>query len=309
MIYEIALEPELVASWRTATDFRYFVQAFGVGTNKIVSRYPKDWKKLVWSLSDSATEVERKRLEELLVRIGETMARRSGVFNEAQDWLTNARREHQRVSFSLTLARTGDEAGVVVGVDRIDDSGLWHRPTGVTCPRIATDMANAVKPLLRMSRRIVFVDPYFSAAKKAHTEALSAFLDAAIDERPGQPPEAIKILTKKRATMEFFASECQVLLPSSIPAGVQVTIRRLAEKAPGEKLHNRYILTELGGISFGVGLDQGAASETDDLNVLAADQYKNRWTQYVDPGSGFDRPEPDLLIVGTGRVSDSSSRR
>ncbi len=47
MVYEYALEPELVATWGNRQDFRYFVEKFGLGQPRIVSRYPKPWKRLV----------------------------------------------------------------------------------------------------------------------------------------------------------------------------------------------------------------------------------------------------------------------
>ena len=40
-------------------------------------------------------------------------------------------------------------------------------------------------------------------------------------------------------------------------------VRRLKQKQDGEKLHNRYILTDLGGVTFGTGLDEGKKGETD----------------------------------------------
>lgn len=49
MLYEYAIEPELVATWSDRKVGRYFADKFGLGSPRIVSRYPKRWKKLVWS--------------------------------------------------------------------------------------------------------------------------------------------------------------------------------------------------------------------------------------------------------------------
>ena len=43
MIKEFALDPEVLAvSFR---DFSYFIEKFGVAQGRVISRFPKDWKK------------------------------------------------------------------------------------------------------------------------------------------------------------------------------------------------------------------------------------------------------------------------
>jgi hypothetical protein len=47
VIHEYALETELVASWHEQMRFRFFVEQFGFGTGRVVSRYPNNWRQLV----------------------------------------------------------------------------------------------------------------------------------------------------------------------------------------------------------------------------------------------------------------------
>ena len=80
---------------------------------------------------------------------------------------------------------------------------------------------------------------------------------------------------------------------------VKVEFRRWTEKRPnGEKLHNRYLLTNLGGVSFGIGTDAGVASQHDDLSLLSREQYVSRWNQYVN-GSGFTLVDQPHAILGS----------
>ena len=51
------------------------------------------------------------------------------------------------------------------------------------------------------------------------------------------------------------------------------------------ELHNRYVLTNPGGISFHHGLDDGPG--TDELSLLSRDSYINRWRQYQKCTSPF----------------------
>jgi hypothetical protein len=80
-------------------------------------------------------------------------------------------------------------------------------------------------------------------------------------------------------------------------------VRRLGQKTGGEKLHNRYILTDLGGVAFGVGLDEGDDGETDDLTLMDRALYELRWSQYDgDPPPGFEQEETPVEVEGTRRL-------
>ena len=45
MLKEFALEPEALASWES---FRYLIEKFGVSKGRVISRFPKQWKRLVY---------------------------------------------------------------------------------------------------------------------------------------------------------------------------------------------------------------------------------------------------------------------
>ena len=71
--------------------------------------------------------------------------------------------------------------------------------------------------------------------------------------------------------------------------------------AGGDRLHNRYVLTDLGGVSLGVGFDAGGAGETDDLLLLLLlpqEQYVRRWAQYAKEDGSFDLGDTPAAIVG-----------
>jgi len=59
-------------------------------------------------------------------------------------------------------------------------------------------------------------------------------------------------------------------------------------------------LTDIGGVTFGVGLDEGDAGDTDDIQLLDRAQYEKRWSQYASGKPAFDRPDPPVTIEGVG---------
>jgi len=305
MIHEYALEPELVLTWVDRRVGRYFIEKFGVGQPRIVARYPKQWKKLVWEMFSGGSEIDRKRLEELIERLSETMVKRQALpWDPDRTWVENAGDEHARVPFHAILARTNPGAHPeVLAADEIDDATrLWAVPRGRTTARTATEMAGAVASMLRIADVVVFVDPHFGPENPRHRRPLEAFLRAAVDARPGELPRRLEVhcSADRGASEEFFRNECHDRLPRCIPRGVRLNMVRLRQRADGERLHNRYILTNLGGVIFGVGLDEGHAGDTDDIQLLDRKQYEERWRQYGAEGPAFERPEPAVTVDGVG---------
>lgn len=310
MLYEYALEPELVATWGDRSAGRYFADKFGLGSLRIVSRYPKRWKRLVWRawerLQTGDTEIDHARMTELIEHLSEAMVRRTNtVVNPDHGWLDDTTKEHQRVPFHAILARRNlaGHAGILTADDLDERTPLWTIPRGVTIPRTAAAIADAVGNMLRIATEIAFVDPYFAPHHERFRNVLEACLRACLRQRVGAPPR-IRILSadKNGAEETFFREECGRYLPGVIPADLTVTIRRLRERQDGERLHNRYVLTELGGVSFGVGLDEAVAATgaTDDLHVLDRGQYEERWRQYTDGSLAFVSETP-IRITGTHR--------
>ena len=77
-----------------------------------------------------------------------------------------------------------------------------------------------------------------------------------------------------------------------------------ARNRGGEQLHNRYILSDLGGVSFGYGLDEGDEGETDDITLMDKDQHQHRWFQYSEnPLVAFEQEGTPVEVVGTRRLS------
>lgn len=182
MIYEYALEPELVATWGSVQNYRYFLREFGLGKGRLVSRYPKAWIKKVWNAYDGASQMDRKRLEELLVRFKETMVKRKdcGWDDHVDGWLENALIEHGRYPFRAILARNNTEnLPQIICEDALTISPCqnWDAPHGITVNRKAPEMTAAIETMLSLCRWVKFIDPHISPGKFNYKISLQAFFD------------------------------------------------------------------------------------------------------------------------------------
>lgn len=106
---------------------------------------------------------------------------------------------------------------------------------------------------------------------------------------------------EERRACANLALEMQRRLPRITPAEKEVNITIWKQREHGQKLHNRYILSEACGIAFGTGLDQNedqAAAETDDLHMMDAAKLTARWQEYMGNPPAFDSVTPPFVIVG-----------
>jgi hypothetical protein len=309
VIHEYALEPELVAGLIERSAARYLAEKFGLGQPRLVSRYPKRWKMLAWEAFQQShpdcTEGQRKVVEELIQRLSEKMVRRIDVaWEPGRSWLENAEQEHARSPFRGILARANPRGRDEVLVERdLDEqsSALWAVARGLTVARQAGPMAELIRPLLRCCGAVIFIDPHFGPENARHRRVLEAFLTALTDGRRDLSTVRVEVQTGDKSPAEFFKNECQQRLGRHIPAGLRVKLRQWTPRSGGEALHNRYILTDLGGLIFSHGLDEGRAGETDDVNVMDLDQYILRWSQYVGDTPAFDSKEEPLVVIGSKR--------
>jgi hypothetical protein len=300
MLHEYALEPALLDNWK---DFRYFTEKFCVSRGRMIARYPKRWKRLVYESLSNCGEIERKRIEEGLSRLDDRLLARQCEWNPQHDWLTNAEMEHLHRPFHAILARANpNRRDFVLEGDSVDETHpLWNVGITRVILRTAREMGACVALLLRVSKEIMFIDPYFRPQEIRHRRLLEAFLSVALETRCGMLLMRIEIHTGDSLGYDYFKTEYEQQLLGIVQEGIQVHIVRWREKDGGEKRHNRYILTDIGGVSFGVGLDDGADGETDEVMLLEDKTYRFRRAQYMGPEPAFDLVDK-LMIEGKRRL-------
>ena len=249
-----------------------------------------------------AGDIGQKRVEELIARLTEAEVRRPQYeWDNLRDWVENAERENNVRPFHAILSRDNprDHPNVVRADDILDGtSNAWHVRNSIVVERNATSMAHGVEPMLRSAKQILFVDPHFRASRPRYRNSLRGFLRLV---RIGEPPVMIEFhaghVANDAPNWDFFRQECEHHLPNLIPADLTLTVRRWTNRTGGERLHNRYVLTDIGGVQFGAGLDEGDPGTTDDLIRLDFDAYRQRIKDYSGNAPAFAL-EGEVLIPG-----------
>lgn len=293
MINEYFVQPDLIYKWaEDHKDTAFFLHRLGLGHPRLISSFPKkNGSKLkaflTSSMPESLSDSAKSRVDELIVSLSEEAIPRAVPTDLPDDWVEAAKQVCQT-----------DPPDVVLSASQADAPGSWITESAAyqqgSCfdhrlqadpPRTAEAFTQVVRNLLRYSRQIVVVDPYLS--KNAGLETILSFLECTQDHRHigGQVQFQLVYDSEKGASYRHVQDRIQPALEGK---EILLDIIPVKEREGGEKLHNRYLLTEFGGVSFGVGTDAGEEYHSDDLFLLDCEKYLLRWGQYW-RAAAFDR--------------------
>ena len=276
---------------------RYFLDALGPWKGRLLAEYPRRWQRAVYQ-SLRCEGVERARVEERLRRLDpRVFTRREGAaYDGTKAWLENAVAEHARLPFRAIIAsETGGKDFVLDGAHVDDASLLWKVDKGKLVPRDPAVFAQALNLLLRVSSPVVIVDPYFRADQAEKAGALRALCGAL-------PREAqVEVhFADKHVSYAFGMDHAQRALPGVVPHGRTVSLHCWIER-PGTRLHNRFVLTEIGGVQFGDGIEQGNSTEHDRISILEEASRERLWNDVVGSPPSFDSAGPVREFTGGRR--------
>lgn len=296
MLHEYALEPEVLSNWGS---FRYFVDQFGVQHGRMISRFPKKWKRMVYEASLRCGEIERKRIEESLENINPKLLRTNRIYDAEIPWLSNAESQHLVQPFHAIIAVSNPRAipQVLVAENIAGTTPLWNVRREVCVSRNATEMAQCVKPLFQACSEVLFIDPHFNPCKPQYLNTFQQFFLAMDGNARIRRIEYHLKESDEKPSKEFLEEKCQKNLPGLLPKGVKVIFIRWREIEGGETLHPRYILTDIGGVRIEHGLDEGREGETTDISLLDDSLYYKRWKEFQRDTSPFEYVD-EVKIVG-----------
>ncbi|MBA4417097.1 MAG: hypothetical protein C0392_04185 [Syntrophus sp. (in: bacteria)] len=322
MIQEFALEPKVISTW---SNFRYFVEQFGVEHGRLISKFPRKWKLTVFKKCEERARKEPGELNLLRIieklkdpeYIDKKMMSSGREYNSAMPWIENAEYQHRFKPFHAIIATSNpNKHPHIVLSDEIDDSNpLWKVRTEITIERNPKKLAQCAAPLLEISGEIVIIDPYFEFVNKdiksenygkpifRFTDTLKELIDCSFR---GKPPKSIKLHVKhtndpnkdKKQSLQRWENDCFSRLSKLIPEGSSIRVFRWKKCSQGKKLHPRFILTECGGIQYDVGLDSGPIGEETIVKLLSEILHDEIWKDFQPESAAFDLID-EIEVAGT----------
>ncbi len=301
MIHAFALEPELVATWGRYEEYRFILDKFGLGTPRVLLELPKfsTWKRAVYAAATALnlSQEDMKRIEELFRLFSEHKHRRTDtVYDGLLSWLENAETEYARRSYRGILTRQNprNHEAVLVAEQLGPDSERWALTTGVSPTRTPEALALSLSAMLDNCRQLHLVDPHFGPEAPRYRKMLEALME--VIRAGGCALHVVRVHCSAKAELSFFEAEAD-RMAARLPNGLSLEFVRWRQKPGGDRLHNRYVLTEVGGVSLGVG-----------LLLLPRPQYALRWSQYVEENGAFECVDRPKIVVGRRRPGAGGAR-
>ncbi|OQX24780.1 MAG: hypothetical protein BWK80_19025 [Desulfobacteraceae bacterium IS3] len=312
MIYEYAVEPKVVVEWgKDRKLYCYFRDKFGVGTIRIMSEYPiyNEWRKQLFKAYNSVIDdMERQRITALIGLLTEIMiTRNNSNYDSNSSWLVNAEEEDKRCPFQAILScqNPNNNQKILSGqISNIDSDLKWSLKSQFSFKRTANEMAKIISSMLRKCNIAVFIDPYFRANQRSFREPLIAFLTEISQKCNNSNSVSLELHVSadiyNAPSFEFFRDECVKNMPNCIPKDLKILFKRWKRRNNGPDLHDRYILTDIGGITSTRGLDSDDSGSETNFILLEKQVYIHLWNDYVnDPA--FDLDGTEFEIIGRRR--------
>jgi hypothetical protein len=240
------------------------IQSFENHPERLVADCPKKWANDVLSAitalkHQDVMPIQRHSLKEKLRKlVHENLCRnrRTDIWHRnAETWLSYAEREHMAKPFDAILS--DGKPTIATGVT-YPIKGLWmNAPVCWTqarqqhVNRTASQIVSMALPLLRVSKRVMLVDPYFcfTYPNWGNYKPLLVELINRLVGFPGvSTVRAIEIHTSNRygGLQALMDKEVLPLLPRDFKV--------VCKSWPQSEMHDRFILTDVGGLFLGHGL-------------------------------------------------------
>jgi len=328
MIHQFALEPDLVATWHDRKEYLFFDEKFSLTTRRVIAAYPKKWSQMVWkkfkSGPDGQNQNAETRLSALLQYLDQVSIKYKNTNVSSAEWLIKAEEDLiEPVGCCRAIVARNNprrHPNVIEARDlMVNGNDLWKVPDIPPTARNAEEIVSTVSPLFSNCKKIILIDPNFKAEESRFRNtiqmlAVKIWPDREINTGPEfelhtsidrfyseQDLNVDRDEERQENHLDHLKGQILSNLPSVVPQDRKLIVKIWTRKKNGQKLHNRYILTEFTGVMLGVGLDEAGegSNDTDDIALLTPSQHHLRWQQYTSSTPGFDLVQEPLEVLGT----------
>jgi hypothetical protein len=303
MIKVFALQPEAI----TDISLIQRLEQFGFDQGRILGKVPKSWMKFVTQAIQDTDPRHRKRLVVQLERLLKDRAIQPLPADSVDaSWILAATSVSEEYLHGIIVNERNDASDArVLGLgDHIGDSKIWKVATNTLSSRDVKSMASQVAVLMRYACDVKFVDPYFTGEKR-HLD----FVSHCVSHRNTSPLKAkinieFHFLWRRRqpgddyATLRLKSKFCfnatvqstQRSLSGSLRPNDRITWCQWTEKEDQDhqRFHERYVLTDLGGVEFGGGLDTVNSSQQTSVNLLSKTTVNTLNSRFRKDGKEFE---------------------
>jgi hypothetical protein len=292
MIYEYAIDPELLIDWaQSRLSSRYINDNFGIGKPRLMAEFPKLKKirklYLEYVNTHSVDEMTKARLTELYSSLTEkTIKRNHYMYDGEITWLENAEIEDgKKRPFRAIISKNNPRRKSKVLVnDAMGEwpDAFWKVDYSIRLKKHKETLLETLKPLLQSCSELFWIDPYFKPAKSVRLLKMVILEFLSYNKDPSQLTFEIHIsMNKGMGTKAFIEEEFNKRISPILPDRMGLTVK-CWDTVPGkEKYHDRFFITDIGGIQSSYGFDEDPGEVTTGLNIISKNDYHDIIQNYL----------------------------
>lgn len=294
-IHEFGIEPAVLNSWERFS--RFFIECCGFGEGRVISEIPdrRDWSNavLVACQQSGMKQVRLKSVEEWLRRGEDRFFERAPSGGGPYSlWIDAAIAAHQVEPLKLIIAEEENDEPFVETPEELNPDGPWSCVRTGPVKRSAAAIAQLCRKILWQAKKISLVDPYLDVGGPV----VRALLPLAWN---GRNPSRVHLHVTNRAGEDDHIRDA---LGPLIPAGETVVVhvwRKESLQADMDRVHDRFLLSELGGVSLGWGFSSEPDSVTQ-ASLLDQESAQAWLARFRPESSAYElERDPPLEIWGT----------
>ena len=279
MLYEYAVDPSLLSDIHHC---RTIFDNFKPERGKLIADVPRKWQQEAFRAinrmpSEQCRPVMRKTLKGHLDRLMKEALcsnRQTPQWDrKVESWLAHALAAQGAQPYAAILAADTSREPVctyALGDLFLSAPECWNALTEIAVPRTAQDIVEALMPLFRISKQIMLIDRHLYPGEVRARRVLREIIRRVPEYNFGRGVSKITLhVSDHRQDMQ--SSMVQHLLPH-LPRGLEVACCAW----PKATEHDRFAVTDVGGIQLGAGFDERTHDGTQQVLMSLIDNQQRR---------------------------------
>jgi len=282
MYREYAVDPESLSNY---ANLRTLFESFVGRHSRLISDCPRNWHREVLNVINQLKDEgigpnKRKGLKIQLQKLYENNVcknRSVDPWTRQGGWLLYAEQEHEKEPFDAILSscQPTDPRHSVYPLEDLffNCPGCWQEPNQAHVKRLAPDIVMQAVSMLRVSRKIILVDPYFWFTQPRWNNYRPLLVEifrkiGELNFHKGIRKLEIHTSDNHANAEGFLRSHVLPLMPEGITVQCKVW--------PKAEMHDRFILTDVGGVFLGRGLGEFELNAEEEVlvGVLERDTFR-----------------------------------
>lgn len=280
MIKVFTLNPSAIKS---IEDILTILQHFGIEKYRLLWKFPKNWNALLKeNLKSKFKTKERKKAYLLLEKLSDFILEIPGNLVSGEEtitlesWIIKADELYSHHKYNGIISnKNPNSKPYIKSIEELENWDEFDISNCSRVKRVSSEMSICAAPLLYGARQIHFVDPYFQMLGDKHIRPLVEFIKSIFSSLRNQDNVELYYHTGDSVKGGNIEVKLKPIFEKLLPANTTIKIVRW----PDNSLHNRFILTDIGGVSFGIGLDDwdnGNHIEFDDISTISKEICRSK---------------------------------